>query len=87
MRLTRTQLRHRQIGRQEIEAIISKLALEGNTAAIERQIKLLRRFRNAFAGKPGLINFVDDLDWGLECCYRQHPAYTEAIAKFVESIV
>lgn len=86
MNEAQARLRRRQTGRQEIEAIMIKLALDGGTAAIERQIRLLQRFRNAFAGKPGLSNFVDDLDWGLECCYRQHPAYTEAINKFVESI-
>jgi hypothetical protein len=82
MSYARAQQRHKK----EIESIMIKLALEGGTAAIKRQIRLLRRFRNAFAGKPGLSNFVDNLDWGLECCYRQHPAYTESINKFVESI-
>ena len=84
MSQAQAQLRHKQ--RQEIESTMIKLALEGGPAAIERQVKLLSRFRAQAENKPGLVDFVDTIDWSLECCYRQHPAYTEAIAGFVASI-
>ena len=86
MNHTQAQLRQEQTARKQVEQDIAKLALTGGPAAIERQVKLLSRFRAQAAKRPGLVEFTDMLDWSLECCYRQHPAYTEAVSRFVASM-
>lgn len=83
---TQTQPYQEQAARNRVEQDIAKLALIGGSAAIERQVNLLSRFRAQVEGKPGLVDFADMIDWGLECCYRQHPVFTKAIDKFVASM-
>jgi uncharacterized phage protein gp47/JayE len=83
---TQAQLRFEQAARKQVEQNIAELALTGGEAAIERQVEFLSRVRARAANDPGFVDFTDMLDWALECCYRQHPTYSEAINKFVASI-
>lgn len=82
----RLELRFEQATRKQIEQGIAKLAITGGPAAIENQVRLLGRIRKELAGKPGMADFVDDLDWGLECLYRQHYQFTKNLGEFINGI-
>lgn len=83
---TPAQVRLQQAAFKQIERDISRLAVTHGVSAIEAQVRLFSRLRKALGKKPRSVELAEEIDWALECCYRNHPAYSGAINKFVASI-